>query len=184
LTSKTHERDKARGKSAGTSRSRRGDGFVPCLHPLDSKRNHCGLDRIIHTGGQATWLLSGRRKAFQQQTRGEDMTTRKLEKSEWGVFFNDLSKRLKDAQAEIEIASLKLGDQVQANWLPLFGVVYDPQDDIFEIALKGLDHLIRGPREVYVVEDAGKLVSVEIIDGDNNHQIVKLKEPVGAPVKS
>jgi Family of unknown function (DUF5335) len=40
------------------------------------------------------------------------------------VFFNDVSKRIKDAQAEIEIASLKLGDQVQANWLPLFGVVY------------------------------------------------------------
>ena len=78
---------------------------------------------------------------------------------------------------------MKLGDQVQANWLPLFGVDYDPKDDLFEIALKGLDHLIRRPREVYV-EDAGKLVSIEIIDRDNNHQIVKLKVPVSAPVKS
>jgi Family of unknown function (DUF5335) len=112
------------------------------------------------------------------------MTTRKLEKSEWIPFFNDVSKGFKDAQAEIEIASLKLGDQVQANWLPLFGVDYDPKDDLFEIALKGLDHLIPKPREVYVEEDAGKLVSFEIIDWDNNHQIVKLKVPVGAPVKS
>ncbi|SFK64752.1 DUF5335 domain-containing protein [Methylocapsa palsarum] len=112
------------------------------------------------------------------------MTVRKLEKSEWGQFFNDLSKGLKDAQAQVEIASLKLGDQVQVNWLPLFGIVYDQKDDICEIALKGLDHLIHRPREVNVEEEAGKLFSVEIIDGDNYHQIVKLKEPVGAPVKS
>jgi hypothetical protein len=109
------------------------------------------------------------------------MTTRKLEKSEWSPFFNGVSKGLKDAQAEIEIASLKLGDQIQATWLPLFGVVYDPKDDIFEIALKGLDHLIRKPRDVFVEEDAGRLVNIEIIDGDGNHQIVRFKEPLGLP---
>jgi hypothetical protein len=107
------------------------------------------------------------------------MTTRKLEKSEWSAFFNDVSKGLKDAQAEIEIASLKLGDQIEATWLPLYGVVYDPKDDIFEIALKGLDHLIQKPREVYLEEEAGKLVNVEIVDGDNNHQIVRFREPRG-----
>ncbi len=106
------------------------------------------------------------------------MTTRKLEKSEWGAFFNGVSKGLKDAQAEIEIASLKLGDQIEATWLPLLGVVYDPKDDIFEIALKGLDHLIQKPREVYVNEEAGKLVNVEIVDGDENHQIVRFREPL------
>jgi hypothetical protein len=109
------------------------------------------------------------------------MTVRKLEKSEWSAFFDGVSKGLKGAQAEIEIASLKLGDQVQSTWLPLFGVVYDPKDDIFEIALAGLDHLVQKPREVYVDEEAGKLVNVEIIDGDDNHQIVRFREPIGAP---
>ena len=108
------------------------------------------------------------------------MTTRKLEKSEWSAFFNDVSKGLKDAQAEIEIASLKLGDQIEATWLPLYGVVYDPKDDIFEIALKGLDHLIQKPREVYLEEEAGKLVNVEIVDAENNHQIVRFREPHAA----
>lgn len=109
------------------------------------------------------------------------MTTRKLEKSEWGPFFNSVSKGLKDAKAEIEVASLKLGDQIEANWLPLFGIVYDPKDDIFEIALEGLDHLIQKPHEVYVGEDGGKLMNVEIVDADKNHQIVTFKEPVSAP---
>jgi hypothetical protein len=107
------------------------------------------------------------------------MATRKLEKSEWGPFFNGMSKGLKDAQAEIEIASLKLGDQTQTTWLPLFGVVYDPKDDLFEVALKGLDHLVRKPREVFVEEQSGQLVNIEIIDGDGNHQIVRFREPIG-----
>jgi hypothetical protein len=106
------------------------------------------------------------------------MTARKLEKSEWSAFFNGVSKGLKDAQAEIEIASLKIGDQTQTTWLPLFGVVYDPKDDLFEVALEGLDHLIRKPRDVYVEEDAGKLVNIEVIDSDDNHQIVRFKEPL------
>ena len=107
------------------------------------------------------------------------MTTRKLEKSKWEAFFNSVSKGLKDAQAEIEVASLKLGDQIEANWLPLYGVVYDPKDDIFEVALKGLDHLIQKPREVYVEEEGGKLVNAEIVDGDENHQIVRFRAPIG-----
>ena len=107
------------------------------------------------------------------------MTARKLEKAEWGPFFNGFSKGLKDAEAEIEIASLKLGDQTQTRWLPLFGVVYDPKDDIFEVALQGLDHLIRKPRDVFVEEEGGKLVNIEIIDGDDNHQIVRFKDPLG-----
>ena len=39
--------------------------------------------------------------------------------------------------------SLKLGDQVAAEWLPFFGITYDPKDDIFEIALDGVDRQIR-----------------------------------------
>jgi outer membrane lipoprotein-sorting protein len=108
------------------------------------------------------------------------MTVRKLEKSEWSAFFNGVSKSLKDAHAEIEIASLKLGDQIQSTWLPLYGVAYDPKDDIFEIALKGLDHLVQKPREVYLDEEGGKLVNVEIVDAANNHQIVRFREPFGA----
>jgi hypothetical protein len=37
--------------------------------------------------------------------------------------------------AEIEVASLDLGDQIQAEWLPLIGITYDPNDDVVEVAL-------------------------------------------------
>jgi len=41
---------------------------------------------------------------------------RKLEKAQWRSYFDILSKLLEAKEAEIEIASLDLGDQVQAKW--------------------------------------------------------------------
>jgi hypothetical protein len=50
------------------------------------------------------------------------MTARKLDKSQWRTFFDRLSKTLEGKQAEIEVASLSLADQVEAEWLPLHGI--------------------------------------------------------------
>jgi Family of unknown function (DUF5335) len=50
------------------------------------------------------------------------VTARKLDKSQWRTFFDRLSKTLEGKQAEIEVASLSLGDQVEAEWLPLHGI--------------------------------------------------------------
>jgi hypothetical protein len=71
---------------------------------------------------------------------------KKLEKSQWRVYFDRMSKTLVGKRAEIEVASLKLGDQIEAEWLPLLGISYDPKNDIIEIALEGVDHLIHKPR--------------------------------------
>ena len=106
------------------------------------------------------------------------MAARKLDKPEWRQYFDSLSRSLKGAQAEIEVAALPLGDQVQADWLPLFGITYDPKDDLVEIALEGLDHLIPKPRDIFLDADAGQLLSVEIVDADGGRQIVRLREPL------
>jgi hypothetical protein len=42
----------------------------------------------------------------------ESEMTRKLEKSEWSSFLNRISKGLASTQAEIEVTSLNLGDQI------------------------------------------------------------------------
>src|ERR1700731_605966 len=75
------------------------------------------------------------------------MTIRRLEKPEWRPFFDTMSRILEAKVAEVEVASLDLGDRTQAEWLPLIGITYDPRDDAVEIALDGLDHMIRKPRE-------------------------------------
>jgi hypothetical protein len=56
-----------------------------------------------------------------------------------------MSKVLEGERGEIEVASLSMGDQIEAELLPILGIVYDPKDDLIEVALDGLDHLIPHP---------------------------------------
>src|ERR1700719_1269768 len=75
---------------------------------------------------------------------------KQLEKSRWRAYFDRMSKAPARKRAEPEVASLKLGDQFEAEWLLLLGISYHPKDDIIDIALEGEGHLIPKPREVYV----------------------------------
>jgi hypothetical protein len=109
------------------------------------------------------------------------MTVRKLDKKQWRPFFDGVSRLLEGKQAEIEVGSLILGNQVEAEWLPLLGIAYDPNDDLVEVALEGLDHIIPRPREIYIEDEMGGLGSLEIIDGDGRKQIVKLRDELALP---
>jgi hypothetical protein len=109
------------------------------------------------------------------------MTAKALDKAEWHHFFDRLSKVLGNKLVEIEVASLALGDQVQAAWLPLLGLVYDPKSDIVEVALEGLDHMIRQPREIYVDDEADGLISLAIVAADGTKQILRFKDPLSLP---
>jgi hypothetical protein len=106
---------------------------------------------------------------------------RKLEKQQWQAFLDQISKALTGKRAEIEIGSLALGEQIQAEWLPLIGLAYDPKSDQIEIALENLDHLISRPRELYFEEDEGQLSSLAIIDSDGAKQIVRFKDALLLP---
>jgi hypothetical protein len=109
------------------------------------------------------------------------MTIRKLDKKEWRPFLDGISKVLEGEQAEIEVVSLALGDQIEAKWLPFLGITYDPKDDVVEIGLEGVDHLIEHPREIYVDDNVNGIVSLEIVDAEGARQILKLKEPLALP---
>src|SRR5262245_4244975 len=112
------------------------------------------------------------------------MTTGTLDNKQWRNFFARDPNTPDDQEDEVESASLRLGDQVEAEWLPLLGIAYDPNDDIVEVALEGLDHLIPKPRDIYVEDAPGGLVALEIIDADDVKQIVKLRDPLMLPAPS
>jgi hypothetical protein len=109
------------------------------------------------------------------------MTARRLDKKEWKPFFEIVSRVLGAKQAEIEVLSLDLGDQVEAEWLPLLGLTYDPKNDLLDVALEGLDHLIRQPREIYVEDGGIGLASLAVVDAEGARQIVKLRDPMALP---
>jgi hypothetical protein len=65
------------------------------------------------------------------------MTIRKLDRKEWKNCFDRISQEIDAREAEIEVVSLALGEQIDAEWLPLLGITYDPKDNILEVALDG-----------------------------------------------
>jgi hypothetical protein len=109
------------------------------------------------------------------------MAIQKLEKPAWHPYFDQMSKLIIGKRAEVEVAALNIGDQIEAEWLPLMGIVYDHKDDLVEVLMDGLDHLIRKPAEIYVDYGPTGLVSIEVVDADGVKQIVKLRDPLMLP---
>ncbi len=109
------------------------------------------------------------------------MAISKLEKSKWQPYFDHISKTLVGKLTEIEVASLKVGDQIEAEWLPFLGIVYDHKNDLVEVLMEDLDHLIRKPVEIYIDVGPAGLTSVEVIDADDYRQIIKLRDPLMLP---
>ena len=107
-----------------------------------------------------------------------------VDRSGWSPFFDNFTKALAGKRAEVEVVSLDLGDQIEAEWAPLIGITYDDRNDLIEVALEGVDHLILEPQEVYVDFDVGGLIAVEVIDSGAVKQIIKLKDPLALPAPS
>jgi hypothetical protein len=109
------------------------------------------------------------------------MSIEQIDKSVWSSFFNRLSKQLDGLRAEVEVASLDLGDQIAAKWIPILGITYDRKDDLIEVALEGVDHLITMPVSVNVDFEGARVAAIEVTSADGSKQIVKLHEPLALP---
>jgi hypothetical protein len=113
------------------------------------------------------------------------MATAKLDKAAWQNTFDQMSKSLLvGKEVEIEVIGLDIGAQIEQEWIQLMGIAYDPKSDLIEILVKGLDHLIRKPREVWVDHGAIGLASIEVVDADGVRQIIRLREPLMLPLSA
>lgn len=106
------------------------------------------------------------------------MTTRRIDEADWRLYLDKFSSGLGGRRAEVKIISPKLGSQVQAEWVRLLGFAYDPKDNVLEVALEPLDHLIQKPVELYVQEGRTGIESLSVRDGDGNQHIIQLRLPV------
>ncbi len=109
------------------------------------------------------------------------MSITRIEKSSWRPYFDNMSRILDGKSAEIEVDALALGSQIEAQWLPLLGITYDPRSDVVDILLEGLDHRIFHPKELFVDQTAVELSSLELIDNEDQRHIVKLRDPLMLP---
>jgi hypothetical protein len=109
------------------------------------------------------------------------MAIHKLEKISWQPYIDKISKTLVGKQAEIEVDALDIGAQIEAEWVPLQGITYDHQNDLVEVLVEGLDHLIRNPVEIWVDHGPAGLASMEIIDADGVKEIIRFRDPILLP---
>lgn len=109
------------------------------------------------------------------------MAVQQIEKSQWLHFFDRFSQTLRGRHAEVEVASIALGDQQLASAVPLLGISCDGEGGMIDIHLQGEDHRIENPASVAVDYAVGGLVGLEIVAGDGSHAIIKLTEPVMLP---
>lgn len=109
------------------------------------------------------------------------MSDEVIDKGQWEFFCNRLSRQLEGVQAEIEVASLNIGDQIQAEWVPLLGVTYDPKDDIVEIAVEGLDHIVREPSSLSVQREGAMVESLAVDSRSGERHIVRFRQPLSLP---
>jgi hypothetical protein len=103
----------------------------------------------------------------------------KLDKAVWHRYFDQMSKSLLvGKEVEIDVTGMKIGAQIEQEWIQLQGMVYDHKDNLLEILVEGLDHLIHKPKEIYIDHTALGLSSMEVIGDDDVREVIRLREPL------
>jgi len=104
-----------------------------------------------------------------------------LNKAEMRELFARLTKQLAGQHTQVEVDSLRIGYQLEAEWLPLLGLSYDPGDDSIEIILEGIDITISKPREIYFDGADNEWTALDIMDAEGEQHIVQFKDPLLLP---
>lgn len=113
-------------------------------------------------------------------------TTQVLDAERWADYLQSLGPELDGLLVTIEIIEEQIGDQVEAERLPLQTIGYDPRDNVVEIAVGGrgvrypvvLRHFVSNPQEIAVERTGGGAPSAILItDGDGQRTLVRLSEP-------
>ena len=104
-----------------------------------------------------------------------------ISKSEMRDLFDRMTGELFGARVEVEVESLQLGDRIEAQWLPLLGLSYDPGADAIAIILEGIDITISRPREIYLDGTDNEWTALDIVDADGMQHVVQLRDPLRLP---
>ena len=108
------------------------------------------------------------------------MTAYAIPRTDWEAYCNALCQTLPESHAEIELSSARHGYRTGDSWHPWIGISYDPDDDVFDIALEGRDdlvaHVVERPLELLVDMEDIRVCALQITDGDGVRHLVRLRD--------
>ena len=82
---------------------------------------------------------------------------------------------------KIEVASLDLGAQIEADRISLNGLSYDIRGDTFIVDTEALEHFIRSPQRIFVADGDEGINSIDVRCADGTEQILSFSEPLALP---
>jgi hypothetical protein len=103
------------------------------------------------------------------------MSTIKIAHDHWSEYLDHLSNITDSQLVKIELVGLSLGDQTEIDYADFKGITYDHKDNIISVLAGDLGHQIQQPKEVFVEESDDGLVSMQIVDKDDNQHILYFK---------
>jgi hypothetical protein len=119
-------------------------------------------------------------------------TTVDLVAERWTEYFDSIADSIEGSTVTIEVISAELGDQVDAERLPLAAIGYDPKDDAVEISLGGRDrrypvvlwHFIFNPQTISI-EESSPLTpeAILVTDASDTKTLIRLYEPAPPPAE-
>jgi uncharacterized protein DUF5335 len=113
-------------------------------------------------------------------------STQELAPETWVEYFDSIVPNVDGQLVTIETMSEELGDQVDAERLPLQAIGYDPRDDMLEVSVGGrgvrypvlLRHFISSPQTISVEEsDALRPMAIFVTDASGDRTLIRLFEP-------
>ena len=91
-----------------------------------------------------------------------------IPRERWTKYFDAFSKRyLRDERSEVAtimLASPFVGTRTAVDGARVIGITYDKHNDVLDVALEGVDHLVHHPRTIRVTEDGGGFIRKLVVD--------------------
>jgi hypothetical protein len=108
-----------------------------------------------------------------------------LSQDAWRDFFDDMTTSVRGRLVEIDVLGLDLGELVEAEWLWLVGITYEPNEDALYVFVDtaggGVDHAIVHPKRVFVELGPSGMSQVVVFDAEEHRQFLRLRPPLELP---
>lgn len=109
------------------------------------------------------------------------------DRSRWQALFEEITLGRHGQLVTVEVLDEELGDQTEAQGLPLGSVSYDERGDVVLVALDGrsgassvLRHLVHAPREVDLLEQPHASLVMRLVDGNGVVTLLTLTPAAGS----
>jgi len=106
--------------------------------------------------------------------------TRQIPREQWKDYFDRFSRNHLIGEEEteavtIEVMSPRIGDQIEAQAVPLLGLAYDPKDNALDIELEDAEHLLYNPASIWAIEEEDGFISIlEVNEEDGSSELLHI----------